>query len=172
MDKPPPAARAAPKHSVAERRALHAIALFEALKGAVVLLAASGLLTLIHRDVHAVAARLIEHLHLDPASRYPRIFLDAAANLHDGRLLLLAAGAAVYALLRFVEAYGLHRGRAWAQVLAAVSGGIYVPFELGELLRRPTWHGGALLAINLLVVVVMVHALWQRRGHRGERRAL
>jgi uncharacterized membrane protein (DUF2068 family) len=57
-------------------------------------------------------------------------------------------------------------------VLAAVSGGIYVPFELGELLRRPTWHGGALLAINLLVVVVMVHALWQRRGHRGERRAL
>jgi uncharacterized membrane protein (DUF2068 family) len=157
-----------PRHSVA----IGTIALFEALKGAVVLLAASGLLTLIHRDVHAVAARLIEHLHLDPASRYPRIFLDAAANLHDGRLLLLAAGAAVYALLRFVEAYGLHRGRAWAQVLAAVSGGIYVPFELGELLRRPTWHGGALLAINLLVVVVMVHALWQRRGHRGERRAL
>jgi uncharacterized membrane protein (DUF2068 family) len=157
-----------PRRSVA----IGTIALFEALKGAVVLLAASGLLTLIHRDVHAVAARLIEHLHLDPASRYPRIFLDAAANLHDGRLLLLAAGAAVYALLRFVEAYGLHRGRAWAQVLAAVSGGIYVPFELGELLRRPTWHGGALLAINLLVVVVMVHALWQRRGHRGERRAL
>jgi uncharacterized membrane protein (DUF2068 family) len=156
-----------PRRSVA----IGTIALFEALKGAVVLLAASGLLTLIHRDVHAVAARLIEHLHLDPASRYPRIFLDAAANLHDGRLLLLAAGAAVYALLRFVEAYGLHRGRAWAQVLAAVSGGIYVPFELGELLRRPTWHGGALLAINLLVVVVMVHALWQRRGHRGERRA-
>jgi uncharacterized membrane protein (DUF2068 family) len=157
-----------PRRSVA----IGTIALFEALKGAVVLLAASGLLTLIHRDVHAVAARLIEHLHLDPASRYPRIFLDAAANLHDGRLRLLAAGAAVYALLRFVEAYGLHRGRAWAQVLAAVSGGIYVPFELGELLRRPTWHGGALLAINLLVVVVMVHALWQRRGHRGERRAL
>ena len=149
--------------------AIGTIALFEALKGAVVLLAASGLLTLIHRDVHAVAASLIEHLHLNPASRYPRIFLDAAANLHDGRLLLLAAGAAVYALVRFVEAYGLFRSRAWAEVLAAVSGGIYVPFELGELLRRPTWHGGALLAVNLLVVAVMVHALWLRRAHRGER---
>ena len=148
--------------------AIGTIAVFEALKGAVVLLAASGLLALIHRDVHAVAARLIEHLHLNPASRYPRIFLDAAANLHDGRLLLLAAGAAVYALLRFVEAYGLFRSRAWAEVLAAVSGGVYVPFELGALLRRPTWHSGALLAINLLVVAVMVDALWQRRGHRRE----
>jgi uncharacterized membrane protein (DUF2068 family) len=147
------------------------IALFEALKGAVVLLAASGLLTLIHRDVHAVAARIVEHLHLNPASRYPRIFLDAAANLHDGRLLLLAGGAAVYALVRFAEAYGLYRSRAWAEVLAAVSGGIYVPFELGELLRRPTWHGGALLAINVLVVGVMVHALWQRRARRGASRA-
>lgn len=79
-------------------------------------MAASGLLSLIHKDVHAAAAKLIEHLHLDPASRYPQIFLDAASNVHDSRLVWLAIGASAYALVRFVEAYGLYGEKAWAEV--------------------------------------------------------
>jgi len=143
---------------------IRAVAYFEALKGAVVLLAATGLLSLIHRDVYAVAAALIAHAHLNPASSYPQIFLDAASKLQDSRLLLLAAGAALYSLVRFFEAYGLFFERAWAEVLAALSGGIYVPFEVIELARRPTWHGGALLVLNAAVVAVMVGALLRRRA--------
>lgn len=147
----------------AETKAIQAVAFLEALKGAVVLLAATGLLSLIHHDVHAVAARLIEHLHLNPASRYPHIFLDLASGVTDSRLLMLAAGAALYAVVRFIEAYGLFRERAWAEVLAAVSGAIYVPFEVFELAHAPTWHGAALLGINLAVAGIMVRALIERR---------
>jgi len=143
--------------------AIRIVALFEAAKGALVLMAASGLLLLIHRDVHAVAATIIEHLHLNPASRYPRIFLDAVGDPHNSRLVLLAIGAAAYALVRFVEAYGLYGEKPWAEVLAAVSGSIYVPFELAELVRRPTWPGAVLLALNLIVVGLMVAALLARR---------
>lgn len=143
--------------------AIRGVAFFEAFKGAVVLLAASGLLSLIHTDVHAAAAAFIEHMHLNPAARYPKIFLDATLDLHDSRLVMLAAGAVAYACVRFVEAYGLYAEKAWAEVLAAVSGAIYVPFELAGLLRRPTWHGAAFLAINLMVVALMVGALVQRR---------
>ena len=57
-------------------------------KGVIVLAAASGLLALIHRDVHAAAAVLIEHLHLNPASREPQVFIDFAAHLQNGRLAL------------------------------------------------------------------------------------
>jgi uncharacterized membrane protein (DUF2068 family) len=134
----------------------------------VVLVVGSGLLLLIHKDVHAIAARLIEHLHLNPASHYPQIFLDATLNLHDSRLILLAAGAAVYTLVRFVEAWGLYGEKAWAEFLAAVSGAIYVPFELFELLRRPSWHGAFLLAVNLVIVALMVLALLQRRKRGGQ----
>lgn len=154
---------AAPASARARSAAIRTVALFEAFKGAVVLLAGSGLLLLIHTDVHATAARLIEHWHLNPASRYPQIFLEAASNLHDSRLMLLAAGAALYAMVRFVEAWGLYGEKAWAEVLAAVSGGIYVPFEVVELLRRPSWHGGLLLMVNLVIVALMVGALLQRR---------
>ena len=149
--------------------AIRLVALFEAAKGFLVVLAASGLLSLIHKDVHAVAATFIEHLHLNPASHYPHIFLDALSNLHSSRLMLLAAGGAAYAALRFVEAYGLYFEKAWAEVLAAASGAIYVPFEVTELLERPTWHGAALLAVNVLVVAVMVRALLQRRGADSQR---
>jgi uncharacterized membrane protein (DUF2068 family) len=145
---------------------VRAIAAFEAFKGAVVLVAATGLLSLLHKDLLAVASALIEHTHLNPASKYPQIFLDAAARLQDSRLMLLAAGAALYSLVRFVEAYGLFHERAWAEVLAAASGAIYVPFEIFELVRRPTWHGGLLLALNLAVVAVMVQALLRRRAQR------
>jgi uncharacterized membrane protein (DUF2068 family) len=143
--------------------AIRSVALFEAFKGAVVLLAASGLLLLIHKDIHAVAASLIEHLHLNPATHYPRIFLDAAANLQDRRLVMLAAGAAMYAAVRFAEAYGLYGERAWAEVLAAVSGAIYIPFEVAELLRRPTWYSAAFLILNLAIVTLMVGTLLQRK---------
>lgn len=57
-------------------KGLHIVALFEGAKGMLVLLAGFGLLALIHKDVHDVAARLIANFHLNPASRYPRIFLD------------------------------------------------------------------------------------------------
>lgn len=151
------------------RRAIRAVALFEAAKGALVLLAASGLLALLHEDVHALAARLIEHLHLNPASRAPKVFVDALANLDDRRLVLLAAGAAAYAACRLAEAWGLFRERAWAEWLAAVSGAIYVPFELAELGRGGGWLDAAALAVNLAVVALMVAALRRRRARAALR---
>jgi uncharacterized membrane protein (DUF2068 family) len=144
-------------------RAIIVVALVEAVKGVVVLLAATGVLSLMHRNIYAIAATLVEHTHLNPASKYPRIFLDAASHVQNTRLLLLALGAATYASIRLVEAYGLFHERQWAEVLAAVSGAIYVPFELFELLRRPTWHGFIILLLNLAVVAVMVRALSLRR---------
>ena len=151
--------------------AIRTVALFEAFKGSVVLMAASGFLSLIHKDVHLVAARFIHHMHLNPAAHYPLIFLDAASNLHDRRLIFLAVGAITYAFIRFLEAYGLYMEKAWAEVLAAISGAIYVPFELAKLLRKPTWHSALFLAINLLVVTLMVWALLQRRKHTGHNAA-
>jgi uncharacterized membrane protein (DUF2068 family) len=139
------------------------VALFEGFKGVIVLVAASGLLLLIHKDVHAIAARLVEHTHLNPAAKYPQIFLDAANSLHNSTLVLLALGAAAYSAVRLIEAYGLFYGRAWAEVLAACSGAIYLPFELFELVRQATTLRAALLLANVAVVAIMVRALLQRR---------
>jgi uncharacterized membrane protein (DUF2068 family) len=139
------------------------VALFEAAKGAIVLLAGIGVLSLIHHDAQRLAEQLVGHLHLNPAKRYPRIFIDAAANLTDARLWVLATLAAAYALVRFVEAYGLWRERRWAEWFAAVSGGIYIPFELYELFQGATWLSLGALVVNVFIVGLMTHAL--RRSH-------
>lgn len=146
--------------------AVRAVALFEAAKGALVLVAGFGLVALVHRDAHALAASVIAHAHLNPASRYPRIFLDAVDRVGDGRLLLLAAGAGLYALFRLVEAYGLWRARPWAEWLAALSGAIYLPLELVGLWRDATWLGAAVLLVNALIVAVMLDAVRRRRAAR------
>lgn len=143
--------------------AIRLVATLEGIKGVIVLFAASGLLALVHHDVHRLAALLVEHAHLNPASKYPKIFLDAATQVNDPQLWQLAAGAAAYSVLRLAEAYGLYRDRAWAEVLAAVSGAIYVPFELMELVHRPTGLAASLLTLNLAVVALMVYALNARR---------
>ncbi len=139
------------------------MALLEATKGALVLFAGFGVLSLVHRDAQHVADVIVHHLHLNPAKHYPRIFLNLAAHLTDTRLWLLVAGACAYSAVRFIEAYGLWRQRWWAEGFAALSGAIYMPFEVWRLL-----HGGALvaaiaLAINAAVVAFMVCALLARR---------
>lgn len=146
-----------------ERGAVRAVALFEAFKGVLVLVAATGLLALVHQDLHDLAASLVRHAHLNPASQYPRIFIDAATRLQDTRLGLLALGAAAYAGIRLVEAYGLYRERAWAEVLAAASGAIYLPIEAYEWFAQPSWLRAALFAANAAVVALMINALLRRR---------
>lgn len=151
--------------------AIKAVATFEALKGVVAFAAASGALLLVHRDLHQLALRLVEFTHLNPASKYPSIFITAASHLQEPRILMLAAGAALYCLARFIESYGLFRGAAWAEVFAAVSGGIYVPLEVIAVIREPDWLRLAVLAINILVVWIAVRALLQRRRARSSHAA-
>jgi uncharacterized membrane protein (DUF2068 family) len=144
------------------RSGVRAVAAVEAAKGVLVLAAGLGLLSLLHRDVQHFGDRIVHHFHLDPAKHYPHIFLKAAESLTDGRIMLLAAGAATYAVLRLAEAYGLWRGRRWAEWLSALSGAIYIPFEIAHLRHDPTWLSWGALAVNVLVVLLMCAALWPR----------
>ncbi|SEA60458.1 Predicted membrane protein [Nitrosospira multiformis] len=86
--------------------ALRTLAVFEAAKGALVLLVGFDLLSLVHHDIQQAVEHLLAHTHLNPASRYPHIFIDLANQLTNTRLLLIAAGAGAYSLARFIEAMG------------------------------------------------------------------
>ena len=142
---------------------LRAIAVFEAGKGVLVLLVGCGLLALIHRDIQQLAQQLIRHLHLDPAKHIPQIFIAAAADMTNSRLWLLALFALAYALVRFVESYGLWHGKRWAKWFAAISGAIYIPFELIELSIDVTWLAMAALAVNVIIVGVILHNLTRQK---------
>jgi uncharacterized membrane protein (DUF2068 family) len=147
---------------------IRAIAIYEAAKGALVLAAGFGLLGLLHRDVQAIAERLVRFSHLNPAAKYPRIFIEAAEHVTNAQLWWLAAGAAAYATVRGFEAYGLWHGRAWAEWLALVAGALYLPVEYYHLWHRFTWMKLAIVAANLGIVAVMAYALRHRARQEQE----
>lgn len=155
-----------------QHQAVRAIAVVEAVKGLLVLLAGLGAFALVHHDVQAIAETLVRHSHLDPASHYPRVFVEAAGKLQDPQLRLLAAGALGYSFVRFVEAYGLWRERLWAEWFAAASGGIYLPLEVYELFRHPTWLKLGIFLINCVVVFYLVWVLANRRRQASANRKI
>lgn len=144
-------------------RALQAAAIFEAAKGLLVLVTGLGLLHFIHRDLHAAAAQLLEHLHFHPAGHHPLIFLDAITQLNDWQLWALALSAIMYSLVRFAEAYGLWCERSWAEWFGFLTGGIYIPLEIYEVIVGVTWPKVLILTVNLFVVLVLAFMLWRSR---------
>lgn len=156
-----------PGASRAARRALRSIAVVEAVKGVVAIAAGLGLMGLLHRDLHAVAAALIGHIGLDPGARYPTLILHDVDLLRDANLRTLLLAAAGYALVRFFEAYGLWRERGWGEWLGALSGALYLPFELRHLIHRPTLAAAIVIGFNVAVVGFLG---WQLRRRRAQRR--
>lgn len=144
---------------------LRGIAVFEATKGLLVLLVGMGALSVLHlnQNVEVLAEQWVSHFHLNPASHYPHIFLEVAADVTDRHLWLLAGFALVYATVRFIEAYGLWRERTWAEWFAALSSGIYLPIEIMELLKGINGWRVSTFAINLLITGLMVYSLYQQK---------
>ena len=153
----------APLPTAPNSQVLHAIAVFEAIKGLAALAASLGLLSLMHHDLEALAYALIGHFHLDPEAQFPRMLLDEAAWLQSANLRQVVFLACGYAALRFIEAYGLWRDRTWAEWLASGSGAIYLPFEIKHLMDQPTWAHAAVLIFNLYIVMYMVRRLWRQK---------
>jgi uncharacterized membrane protein (DUF2068 family) len=153
-----------PPQPANQNKALHAIALFEGVKGIAAITASFGLLSLAHHDVRAMAYALIGHFHFDPDAHYPRMLLDNAALLASANLRQAVLLAWAYSAIRLTEGYGLWKDRAWAEWLAAVSGAVYLPLELSHLMKQATVINGLVLSGNVAVVAYMVFRLRLRRN--------
>jgi uncharacterized membrane protein (DUF2068 family) len=62
--------------------------------------------------------------------------------------------AVIYAAMGISEGVvGLWYCFAWGEWLAALSGGIYLPFELRHLINRPSWEVLIVFVFNLAIVI-------------------
>ncbi|CAM5793724.1 MAG: DUF2127 domain-containing protein [Burkholderiales bacterium] len=145
-------------------RSVHAVAALEGLKGLTALALAFGFGALQHGGLHELAVALVGRLHLDPQSHLPALIVgwsDHLQQVHPGQLISVALA---YAALRLAEGWGLWHDRPWAEWLAALATGIYLPFELSHLLHRPGWAAALVLGFNLAILALMV---WRLRARRA-----
>jgi len=155
-----------PRASGHDVQGVHLIAVFEAFKGLVVLLAGFGLLHFIHRDLQLAAEELVRHSHLNPAHHYPRVFIEAAGRTSDARLWFLAGMAFLYAAVRLTEAWGLWYLKTWAEWFAIISGSIYLPIEIYELFKHVTVLRVAVFLTNAIIVAYLAHVRWVSHRRR------
>jgi uncharacterized membrane protein (DUF2068 family) len=150
--------RKAPPAAVDERTstaALRAIATLEALKGIIVLLLGTALI-FVHQHLEDFTETLLFHLHIDTDRRIGHALLRAASKVGDARLLTILLAATSYALVRFVEGWGLWHRRVWAEWFALLSGTLYLPWEILRIAERPDWERIAVLAVNIGIILYML----------------
>jgi uncharacterized membrane protein (DUF2068 family) len=154
-----------------QRRVLQAVAAFEFFKGTFVMVMGFCALALVHKDVWLYAESLLALFHVSTDRRSAQLFLDYANNVTDAHLWAAARIAFAYSVLRFTEAYGLWRGRTWAEWVALVSGALLLPLEVRELLRGLTPLRCAFFIGNIAVVLFMLFVILSNRRERELARA-
>lgn len=135
-------------------QALRTIALMEFAKGIAVLAAAISLYWV---DPTDVVGAFLDFLHISPDHHLAQLLLRSADSLSDAHMWTVILIACVYSGLRFAEAFGLWRARAWAEWIALVSGAIYIPFEVYKLAHRVNLLHASIFLINVAIVAYMFY---------------
>lgn len=143
-----------------------AVAALEAGKGVLSLTVGLGIHELGGQKIQQALELLTTHLHLNPASHFPGVFQHALADLNAVNITWIAIGALLYSIVRLVEAYGLWHSYVWTEWLALVSGAIYLPFEVYEVVVHKSTLSAFILFINVIVVWYMIYLLRSRKTER------
>ncbi len=145
---------------------LRAIALFKAAKSLLAALGAVWLFSVIGRDVHAMAAGAVRHLHLNPEWSFVHYLLGKAGSISSANIWVVIWTLAAYALVHGAEAYGLWREYTWAEWFTLLSGAIYIPLELHSMMHRLTRVNVGAFIVSLIITGYIGGVLYQTRKRR------
>ena len=123
-----------------------------------------GAIHLLHKDLSDEVMRLATALRFDPESRVVGLVMDKVDLIDAERLREIGFATFAYSALALTEGVGLLLQKVWAEYLTLILTISFLPWELYELERRPSWGRLALLVINLLVLWYLIWLLKRKRG--------
>jgi uncharacterized membrane protein (DUF2068 family) len=161
-----------PKGFLVTHFGLRGVALLEAGKGILAIVAGIWVLSLRHKDLSEVAEHMLRDLHrvlhINPDWHLLRSGLRAISGMTPRGLSMVALLILAYAAIRFVEGAGLWLEKEWAEWFALASGALYTPWLTYELVRHPSGFKWFALLLNLIVVLYMA---WLLRDSYKRRKA-
>lgn len=156
--------QAAPNTPTRPNRAIGMVAMYELLKGMGAVVAAS-IVAMWHTRIERVADTSIASARRAWGQWFAPQLDTLAGWVHgiDGHWRGLVALILGYAALRFLEAYGLYRDRAWAYWLSLLGYGIFLPVEFYDVIAKPfNWLHLCVLLLNALVFWLVFHSMRQK----------
>jgi uncharacterized membrane protein (DUF2068 family) len=151
------------RHGHGRDRGLLLIGLFKLAKSLLFLCLGFGAIHLLHKDLGDEVMRLATALKFDPESRFVSLLLDKVDLIDTHRLREISLATFGYSALALTEGVGLLMEKVWAEYLTLILTISFLPWELYELARRPTWFRLSLLLINLAVLAYLVWLLRRKK---------
>ena len=144
-------------------RGLLLIGLFKLGKAILFFFLGIGAIHLLHKDLGDEVMRLATALKFDPESRFVTVLLDKVDLIDAHRLKEISLATFAYSALALTEGIGLVLEKVWAEYLTLILTVSFLPWELYELARRPSWFRLSLLLINLAVLAYLVWLLRRKK---------
>jgi uncharacterized membrane protein (DUF2068 family) len=135
------------------------IAVFKIIKATVLLVAAIGILKMMHSDAQSLVEHWILRLGLDPGNRYVDLLMSKAGNVTPEKVKELGIGGFIYAALFMTEGIGLWLQKRWAEWFTIIITSSLVPFEVWEIVRHVSVGKIVVLIANLAIVVYLLYQI-------------
>ena len=164
LDRHPEMAAERVQEREASPRGLLYIGLFKLTKSLFFFFVGVGALHLLHKDLNDEAQRLATALlRFEPEGRLTALLMDNVHLIDPHRLREIGFFTFAYSGVALVEGYGLTRQRVWAEYLTLSLTVMFLPWELYELARHPSWMRLSLLLINLVVLAYLFWVLDRKK---------
>ncbi len=83
--------------------------------------------------------------------------LQELLGASSGTYTLLGVGFVAYAIVQFVEAFGLWGGWRWAEYLAVIATSVFIPLEVYEIIHTASPIKIGLLLVNIAIIVYLIY---------------
>jgi len=141
---PPPRPKRAPT--------LYLIIALKLAKGTVLLVVALGVYSLAGKDLQDLFNRFLLWAQLDPENKFFAAAGDRLDRITPANVRLVASGTFLFGLYLLISGGGLIFRLPWAIWLAIGESAFFIPLEIYELARRPSYELLAVLGVNVMIV--------------------
>jgi uncharacterized membrane protein (DUF2068 family) len=142
---------------------LVAIAIFKLAKSIFFFCLGIGAFHMMHKDLSDEALRLATALRFDPEGRITSLLMEKVTLIDPHRLREIGFATFGYSLIALSEGVGLMLEKVWAEYLTLSLTVMFLPWELYELARSPSWVRLGLLLINLAVLGYLLWLLERKK---------
>lgn len=142
------------------------IAAFKLLKGLALFSVGIAVHVLANKDLIKEAQHWADLLRVDPHNHYLNALLEKLTAVDPHKLRELSVGTFIYSALFLTEGVGLFLRKRWAELLTVISTAGLIPFEIYELIHRPTLPRAFLLAVNVAVVAYLIFEIRRLTRYR------
>ena len=143
-------------------RVIWLIGLFKLVKAGLLIAVGVGALSMANDPTVALSVHAVR-----PNAHFLNHMLAKVLDVPPEHMRVLGVGSLIYSVVFLIEGYGLLRRRRWAEYMTTIITISFIPLEVYELIERRSLLKGAVIVINVAVVIYLI---WRLREENKQRK--